>query len=107
MSYPARAEGLVNSTTPARVNLGDMVIKGYFASPKTPASLMVTSDCLVSYLGHSFGVSYPSAEIQSVFSAAPANWAIMILFLFIVSLFLLQAFFHFCVNMSVCLIKIL
>ena len=28
------------------------------------------SDCLVSYLGHSF------AEMQSVYSTAPANWAI-------------------------------
>ncbi len=28
------------------------------------------------YQGHSLGESYPSAEIQSVFSATPANWAI-------------------------------
>ena len=32
------------------------------------------SDCLVSYQGDSLGKSYPSAEIQSVYSAAPANW---------------------------------
>ena len=31
-----------------------------------------SSDCLVSYSGHS---SYPSAEMQSVYSTAPANWA--------------------------------
>ena len=31
------------------------------------------SDCLVSYPGHSLGKSYPSAEMQSVYSAAPAN----------------------------------
>ena len=34
------------------------------------------SDCLVSYPGHSLGESYPSAEMWSVYSAAPANWAI-------------------------------
>ena len=33
------------------------------------------SDCLVSYLGHSLGGSYPSAEVQSVYSRAPADWA--------------------------------
>ena len=32
------------------------------------------SDCLVSYPGHSLG-SYPSAEVQSVYSTAPADWA--------------------------------
>ena len=31
------------------------------------------SNCLVSYPGHSLGESYPSAEMQSVYSAAPAN----------------------------------
>ncbi len=34
------------------------------------------SDCLVSYLGHSLGGSYPSAEVQSVYSTAPADWVI-------------------------------
>ena len=34
------------------------------------------SDGLVSYPGHSLGGgSYPSAEKQSVYSVAPANWA--------------------------------
>ena len=36
---------------------------------------VLLSDCLVSYLGHSLGVSYPSAEMQSVYFAAPADWA--------------------------------
>ena len=31
-------------------------------------------DCLVSYPGHSLGESYPSAEMQSVYSIAPADW---------------------------------
>ena len=46
-----------------RVDLGAMAIKGY-------------SDCLVLYPGHSLGESYPSAEMQSVYSAATAEWAI-------------------------------
>ena len=29
----------------------------------------------MSYPGHLLGESYPSAEIQLVYSAAPANWA--------------------------------
>ena len=33
------------------------------------------SDCLVSFPGHSLGESYPFAEIQSVYSAAPTDWA--------------------------------
>ena len=50
----------------ARVDLGVMAMKEYS-----------TSDCLVSYLGHSLvGGSYPSAEKQSVYSTAPADWAI-------------------------------
>ena len=34
-----------------------------------------TPDWLVSYTGHSLRESYPSAEMQSVYSAAPADWA--------------------------------
>ena len=30
----------------------------------------------MSYPGHSLGGSYPSAEVQSVYSTAPADWAI-------------------------------
>ena len=33
------------------------------------------SDCIVSYAGHSLGKSYPSAEMQLVYSAASAEWA--------------------------------
>ena len=47
---------------------------------RIPQSFCITgtspSDCLVSYLGHSFGGgAYPSAEMQLVYSAAHANWA--------------------------------
>ncbi len=50
-------------------------MKRYSAFPKAPASLE-PSDCLVSYQGHSWGgESYLSAEVQSVYSTAPADWA--------------------------------
>ena len=34
-----------------------------------------SSDRFVSWLGHSLGKSYTSAKMQSVYSAAPADWA--------------------------------
>ena len=39
------------------------------------------SDCLMSYPGHLLNKSYPSAEMQSVYSAAPAEWAVFICWL--------------------------
>ena len=41
------------------------------------------SDCLMIYPGHSLGKSYPSAEIQLVYSSAPADWAIMLTSIFL------------------------
>ena len=35
------------------------------------------SDYLVSYPGHLLGKSYPTAEVQSVYFIAPADWAKM------------------------------
>ena len=34
------------------------------------------SDCLMSYPRHSSRESYPSEEMQSVYSATPADWAV-------------------------------
>ena len=53
--------------------------------PHIPQSSSITgtspSDCLVSYLGDSLGMgSNPSAEVQSVYSTAPADWAKIVLF---------------------------
>ena len=46
---------------------------------RIPQILIITeassSDCLVSYTGLSLGESYPSAQMQSVYSAAPIDWA--------------------------------
>ena len=53
----------------ARVDLGVMAMKRNSAFSKA------SSDCLKLYLGHSLEESYPSAEIQLVYSAAPAEWA--------------------------------
>ena len=53
-----------------RVDLGVMPMKGYSGIAKAKPS-----DCLVSYLGYSLEESYLSAEIQSVYSTAPADWA--------------------------------
>ena len=49
---------------------------------RIPQSLTITgtspSDCLVPYPGYLLGVgSYPSAEVQSMYSTAPADWAKM------------------------------
>ena len=35
------------------------------------------SDYLVSYPGYSFGKAYPTAEKQSVYSATPPDWAVV------------------------------
>ena len=42
--------------------------------PQSSRTGTPSSDGLVSYSGHSFGRSYSSTEIQSVYSWAPANW---------------------------------
>ena len=46
--------------------------------PQNPSITRASpSDCLVSYPGHSLGEdSYSFAEIQSLYSTAPADWAI-------------------------------
>ena len=38
--------------------------------------LHIPQSCLVSYLRHSLGESYPSEEMQTVYSAASADWVI-------------------------------
>ena len=50
----------------------DVVLRITQSSSITEASL---SDCLMSYPRHSFRELYPSLEMQSVYSTAPADWA--------------------------------
>ena len=48
--------------------------EGVLHIPQSPCITGTSpSDCFVSYPGHSLGVSYPSAEKQSVYSTDPAN----------------------------------
>ena len=62
----------------AGADLGAMAIKGYSTFPKSSGITGASPDCLVSYAGHLLGKSYPSAEMQSVYSIAPADWAIIV-----------------------------
>ena len=64
-------------TIPSQSGPGSDGNKGVLHIPQS-SSITGTSplDCLVSYSGHSMmGGSYPSAEKQSVYSTAPADWA--------------------------------
>ena len=49
-------------------------IKRYFALQYLVWTGATPSDCLVSYPEHSLGELYLSAEMQSVYSTAPADW---------------------------------
>ena len=70
--------GLSGATTPGQSGPGSNGNEGVLCIPQN-SSITGTSpsDCLVSYIQNtSFGVSYPSAEKQSMYSTAPADWAI-------------------------------
>ena len=62
----------------ARMDLGVMAMKGYSAFPKAPNITGTSPIRLFSVLSRTLigGVSYPSAEVQSVYSTAPADGAI-------------------------------
>ena len=58
--------------TPGQSGPGSDCTKGVLRIPKSSnISGASSSDCLVSYPGHSLGKSYPSAEIQSAYYIAP------------------------------------
>ena len=65
---------LSGATPPGQSWLGSDGNEGVLCIPQS-SSITGASDCLVSSSGHSSGESYPSAEMQSVYSAAPAEWA--------------------------------
>ena len=70
---------LSGATTPGQSGPGSDGNEGVLHIPQSSSTAGTSpSDCLVSYPGHSFGGggSYPSAEVQSVYSTAPADWAI-------------------------------
>ena len=72
-----------------RVDLGVLAVKGHSTFPKSSSITgTLPSDCLVSYTGLSPGKgSYLSAEVQSVYSTAQADWAKIIRVLLINSYF--------------------
>ena len=53
----------------ARVDLRVMATKEYSNLSKAPGASQ--SDCLMLYLGYLLSKSYPSAEMQSMYSTAP------------------------------------
>ena len=69
---------LSGATTPGQSGPGSNGNEGALRIPQSSSITGTsTSDCLVSYPRHSLGQrSYPSAEMQLVYSTAPANWAI-------------------------------
>ena len=67
---------LSDDTTPSQSGIGSDGNDGVLYMLQRPSIIGASpSDCLVSYLGHPYGGSYPSAEMQSVYSTAPADWA--------------------------------
>ena len=69
---------LSGATTPGQSGPGSDGNEGVLHIPQS-SSIAGTSpsDGLVPYPGHSLGGSYHSAEKQSVYSTAPADWAIL------------------------------
>ena len=68
---------LSGATTPGQSGPESDGNEGVLHIPQSSSTAGTSpSDCLVSYPGHSLGGSYPSAEKQSVYSTAPADWAI-------------------------------
>ena len=72
---------LSDATSPGQRGPGSDGNKGILRIPQSSSIIGTSpSDCLVSYLGHSLGEwSYPSAEMQSVYSTAQADWDIHIM----------------------------
>ena len=55
------------------------MVKVWILAQRSKITGTSPSDCLVSLSGHSLGESYPSAEMQSVYSTAIADWTRRIL----------------------------
>ena len=67
---------LSGAFTPSQNGPGSNGNEGVLCIPQSASTAGTSpSDCLVSYPGHSLRGSYPSAEVQSVYSTAPADWA--------------------------------
>ena len=65
---------LSDATTPVQIGPGCDGNEGVLhISQSSTIPSASPPDCLVSYAGHSLGESYLSAEMQLVYSKAPAN----------------------------------
>ena len=58
----------------ARVDLGVMAMTEYSIFPRATLIGASPSDSLMSYPRHLLAESYPSTEMQSVYSTAPTDW---------------------------------
>ena len=58
-----------------KVDKGAMAMKGYSAFPKAPASLENHHQIVLCHIQDTHWGSYPSAEVQLVYSTALADWA--------------------------------
>ena len=66
---------LSDSTTPGQIGSGSDGDEGVLHIPQSFSITRASpSDCLLSYARHLLGESYPTAKMQSVYSAAPVNW---------------------------------
>ena len=69
---------LSGATIPGQSEPGSIGNEGVLRIPQSPRITGTSpSDCLESYPGHSLGGAYLSAEKQSVYSTAPADWAML------------------------------
>ena len=70
---------LPDVTTPSRSGSGSDRNEEVLCIPQSSSITGSSpSDCLVSYPGYSLEESYPSAEVQSVYSTALADWVKMV-----------------------------
>ena len=67
---------LSGTTTPSQSGPGSNGNEGVLHVLQISKAGASPSDGLMSYLGHSLEESYPSSEMKSVYSTAPADWAI-------------------------------
>ena len=67
---------LSSTTTLVQSEPGSDGNEGVLCIPQSSSNTVTSpSDCLVSYAGHSLLGSYLSADVQSVYSTAPVDWA--------------------------------
>ena len=71
---------LASATTPSQSGPGSNVNERVLRIPQSSSITgALQSDCLMSSTGHSLRESYPSEEMQLVYSTAPADWATKVL----------------------------